>query len=794
MSANTKPVTADGLPDTDHIVLSLFALYDLVFWSSRCTLTLPLAPPVTLNGDSPVAKRASLVAALHALLYLLAKDLITNDGLPKLPPSSLRSSIGSSRSSTSGSSSSSGSGTSENLGRSFTFKGDGEKPAATIPPPLYTTSETRTTPRIARRGSIASSSSALSDTEEQAIPVSTASTARLVDAIATSSLISPAASPARKIAPLPRSRSSKNGTEHSVANAQLSQKLEDTFIASRNQKISSQPESCIALQSERSSQPSPRPDSRSSRRRSSASSTSSTTRSPAEAKPQARPAQPHHANVQSRLDVSGFQSALDSSTLEQENSANNGHVTQEKTWATAFQEADDNEMLLAHLAKQKSMPHQPQPAPPATTQSLGPAKAPGRHEISLELARGFIDFYCRKFRYPKAETTYKSNPNGSSTTWNATMIIGGRSVGNGLGSNMKEATSLAYIDASLWMASCDPNLWMEFLMQESAKQTDEARACLQAKGANKQDFVPPLELKFSDKLDSQLRDVIWQARKSELYRKALMSQAKGEEEVLKVKKQRELAASRETVSENHQKNGYHANSDSYTHEDPMKTDYLRNKSRELQDRQDRYKSDPRMAKMRNTRASLPITNHAEVLLKGIEDNSVLIVMAQTGSGKTTQLPQIILDDFIAKGKGANCNVVCTQPRRLAAISVAQRVAAERGEQTGKSVGYQVRFENSFPEKDGSILFMTSGIFLRRMQVGLEEITNGKSSFLDEVSHVIVDEVHERDIDVDLLLFILRRQLEERRKAGKPEFKVVLMCVVNQPQRCPRLTPNLIFTR
>lgn len=61
-----------------------------------------------------------------------------------------------------------------------------------------------------------------------------------------------------------------------------------------------------------------------------------------------------------------------------------------------------------------------------------------------------------------------------------------------------------------------------------------------------------------------------------------------------------------------------------------------------------------------------------------------------------------------------------------------------------------------------------------MQVGLEDMNNGKSSFLDEVSHVIVDEVHERDIDVDLLLFILRRQLQERRKAGKPEFKVVLM--------------------
>lgn len=161
-------------------------------------------------------------------------------------------------------------------------------------------------------------------------------------------------------------------------------------------------------------------------------------------------------------------------------------------------------------------------------------------------------------------------------------------------------------------------------------------------------------------------------------------------------------------------------------------------------------------------------------MKEIEGNPVVVVMAQTGSGKTTQLPQIILDYHIAKGIGASCNVICTQPRRLAAISVARRVATERGEPVGRSVGYHVRFENSFPERDGSIMFMTSGIFLKRMQVGLEDLSSGKSSFLDEVSHIIVDEVHERDIDVDLLLFTLRRQLIERRKAGKPEFKVVLM--------------------
>jgi HrpA-like RNA helicase len=147
-------------------------------------------------------------------------------------------------------------------------------------------------------------------------------------------------------------------------------------------------------------------------------------------------------------------------------------------------------------------------------------------------------------------------------------------------------------------------------------------------------------------------------------------------------------------------------------------------------------------------------------------------MAATGSGKTTQLPQIIFDHHITRGEGAKCNIVCTQPRRLAAISVAQRVANERYENLGSSVGYQVRFDNKAPQPDGSILFCTTGIFLRRLQLGLEDTRS--SSFLDSVSHVVVDEVHERDVDVDLLLFVLKRHLAEQKKAGKEGFKVVLM--------------------
>ena len=151
-------------------------------------------------------------------------------------------------------------------------------------------------------------------------------------------------------------------------------------------------------------------------------------------------------------------------------------------------------------------------------------------------------------------------------------------------------------------------------------------------------------------------------------------------------------------------------------------------------------------------------------------------MAATGSGKTTQVPQIILDDYIARGEGSSCNIICTQPRRLAAISVAQRVANERNENVGDTVGYQARYENQQPRPHGSMLFCTTGIFLKRLQGSTDntQTAENASSLLDKVSHVIIDEVHERDVNIDLLLFVLRREMQERKKAGKPNFKVILM--------------------
>jgi ATP-dependent RNA helicase A len=107
-----------------------------------------------------------------------------------------------------------------------------------------------------------------------------------------------------------------------------------------------------------------------------------------------------------------------------------------------------------------------------------------------------------------------------------------------------------------------------------------------------------------------------------------------------------------------------------------------------------------------------------------------------------QVCQYILDEAISSGHGAECNIVITQPRRISAITVAERVAVERGESIGESVGYSVRFDTVLPRPYGAILFCTVGVLLRKLEAGLRG-----------VSHVIVDEIHERDINVRWWLYV-----------------------------------------
>ncbi|XP_022027581.1 DExH-box ATP-dependent RNA helicase DExH7, chloroplastic isoform X2 [Helianthus annuus] len=173
--------------------------------------------------------------------------------------------------------------------------------------------------------------------------------------------------------------------------------------------------------------------------------------------------------------------------------------------------------------------------------------------------------------------------------------------------------------------------------------------------------------------------------------------------------------------------------------------------------------------MLKSRATLPIAELKGEILHRLKDNDVLVICGETGCGKTTQVPQFILDDMIEQGHGGICNIVCTQPRRIAAISVAERVADERCESSPGSkdslVGYQVRLDSARTERT-KLLFCTTGILLRMIV--------GNKSFAD-ITHVIVDEVHERSLLGDFLLIILKNFIEKQSaQRTQQKLKVILM--------------------
>lgn len=134
---------------------------------------------------------------------------------------------------------------------------------------------------------------------------------------------------------------------------------------------------------------------------------------------------------------------------------------------------------------------------------------------------------------------------------------------------------------------------------------------------------------------------------------------------------------------------------------------------ELKERQERQKESDRVKAMCLFREKLPAHKMKSEFLKAVAENQVLVVSGETGCGKTTQLPQFILEEEISSLRGSECNIICTQPRRISAISVAARIANERGENLGQSVGYQIRLESNRSEQT-RLLFCTTGVLLRKL--------------------------------------------------------------------------------
>ena len=160
----------------------------------------------------------------------------------------------------------------------------------------------------------------------------------------------------------------------------------------------------------------------------------------------------------------------------------------------------------------------------------------------------------------------------------------------------------------------------------------------------------------------------------------------------------------------------------------------------------------------NARKSLTINSARTKILNAISSSQVIVIAGETGCGKTTQVPQFILDNCQQKKKP--CKIICTQPRRLSAVSVAERVAFERGEKIGQTFGYQIRLESRVAPKT-LLTYCTNGVLLRTLM--------GGDSALEPITHIIVDEVHERDRLCDFLLIALKDALAKYR-----DLKVILM--------------------
>ncbi len=200
---------------------------------------------------------------------------------------------------------------------------------------------------------------------------------------------------------------------------------------------------------------------------------------------------------------------------------------------------------------------------------------------------------------------------------------------------------------------------------------------------------------------------------------------------------------------------------------PVKPDKpeTENKSRRVRERGEKETSEI----FRNVPAklelaeNLPVSERADDIREAIKNNQIVIVSGETGSGKTTQLPKICLQ----LGRGQKGLIGHTQPRRIAAVSIAKRIAEETGTKVGEVAGYQIRFKDEM-EAGASIKLMTDGILLAETQT---------DPLLKKYDTIIIDEAHERSLNIDFLLGYLRQILPKR-----PDLKVIITSATIDSER------------
>ena len=174
-------------------------------------------------------------------------------------------------------------------------------------------------------------------------------------------------------------------------------------------------------------------------------------------------------------------------------------------------------------------------------------------------------------------------------------------------------------------------------------------------------------------------------------------------------------------------------------------------------------SESAVAKLITYPPDLPVSQRRDEIAAAIRDHQVVVVAGETGSGKTTQLPKICLE--LGRERIGH-----TQPRRIAARSVAERIASELGSELGELVGYQVRF-TAKTSRATKVKVMTDGILLAELQ---------RDRQLRKYDTIIIDEAHERSLNIDFLLGYLKRLLPRR-----PDLKVIITSATIDPQSFAR---------
>ncbi|KAK3375580.1 P-loop containing nucleoside triphosphate hydrolase protein [Lasiosphaeria ovina] len=180
---------------------------------------------------------------------------------------------------------------------------------------------------------------------------------------------------------------------------------------------------------------------------------------------------------------------------------------------------------------------------------------------------------------------------------------------------------------------------------------------------------------------------------------------------------------------------------------------------------------PRFQQMLMSRMQLPMWQFRQQVVETVEREQIVIICGETGCGKSTQVPSFLLEHQLLLGRP--CKIYCTEPRRISAISLARRVSEELGEGRGdigtnrSLVGYSIRLEAN-TSRETRLVFATTGIVMRMLE---------GSNDLREITHLVLDEVHERSIDSDFLLIVLKKLLARRK-----DLKVVLMSATVDAER------------